>query len=182
MIERPSTIDLIWTDVQAVLTLSLSDPQLSWEDSIGSDHALLRLSWHTTSSLIDHTISQSLSLNTKHLDADKHEAWIADVKAALPVLAPLRTLQLTQTFFHRLTTAIMVANGKHFPTHKPPCARSQPWWDTDCTLAAQQLQHTGQANHEEHQDAQRHLKRTVQLAKRKWAAQTIRESSIWDAL
>ncbi len=39
--ERPSMIDLVWTDVLAELSLSLSDPLVLWADSLGSDHALL---------------------------------------------------------------------------------------------------------------------------------------------
>ncbi len=64
--ERPSTIDLIWTDIMAALSLSLSDPLILWEDSLGSDHALLRLLWHIDTSLIDSTIAHNCALNTKH--------------------------------------------------------------------------------------------------------------------
>ncbi len=70
--EHPSTIDLVWMDVMAALTLSLSDPLISWEDSLGSDHVLLRVHWHIEDTLLDHTIAHSIALNTKHLDWDTH--------------------------------------------------------------------------------------------------------------
>jgi len=173
-------IDLIWTDVQAALTLSLLDPLVLWEDSLSSDHALLRLCWHIDSTLIDHTIAHSLALNTKHLDQPAHDAWIAAVKAALPPLAPLRTLDATKTFFLDLTMAITIANEAHFPHRKPPHARSQPWWNTDCTHATHQLQQAGLAAHVDRQHAQQHLRRVVREAKHSWATKTIHESSIWD--
>ncbi len=85
----------------------------------------------------------------KHLSEDAHNTWILDVKTALPVLHPLSTLQATTDFFLALNTAIMWANEKHFPKRKPPHARSQPWWDVDCTTAAQQLWAAGQGSVDE---------------------------------
>ncbi len=140
--ERPSTIDLIWTDIHASLHLSLLDPLVLWEDSIGSDHVLLRLAWYLGPTLLDQTIAQSLTLHTKHLPDDAHAAWIVDVKCALPMLSSLHTLQLTIDFFLGLTMAITLSNETHFPKRKPTRAWSQPWWNMDCTNAARQLRGT----------------------------------------
>jgi len=129
---------------------------------------------------MDHAITHSVSLNTKHLDAGSHKAWIADVKAALPALLPLRTAHSTRTFFLDLMSAITLANEKHFPLRKLPRAQSQPWWNAECMSAAHCLHLSGHGGHNNCHSVQKHLKRTVQLAKRDWAAKTIRESSIWD--
>ena len=159
---RDSTIDLAWANLAASVAGSFSGVTLSWEGSLGSDHALLRL-YAKSPHNIRTPISHHPTIFDTDLDVEEWDTW----RQLLNDFSPSSDIRL-------LTTADIddCVDAIHFAFHEA-CAQTmkkkgrQParhsrWWTDECTAASIALQ---SASCEERPALNHALKTVVRAAK-----------------
>jgi Reverse transcriptase (RNA-dependent DNA polymerase)/Endonuclease-reverse transcriptase len=175
--ERDSVIDLAWYNDAAIQHATFTGLEVDWAGSLGSDHAMLRITGNPTETFIpDHY--EDLG----HLvDPEKEEEWIQAFKArSLPFLFAQHppSPDEVEEAAKALTDDIQWTNRKVLDRRRPPHPRASPWWTADCAAATQTLHDA--MDPEERKVAHARLRGTVRAAKRKWADDYIREAQLWE--
>ena len=175
--EKDSVIDLAWYNEAAILASTFSELTIDWKGSMGSDHAMLRVSGHTD----EPSAWQDQKTDLGFLvDPDKGEEWISTFKARS--CAPLFQLTPTEAEVEKeaeaFTADIHRTNEEIFCKRCPPHPKASPWWNPACALAAHNLREA--QTPETKSVAQAKLKGTVRAAKRKWADEYIEKAQLWE--
>ena len=174
---RDSTIDLAWANLAASIAGSFSGVSLSWEGSLGSDHALLRLTARSSTKVRSpHTHHPTIF--ESDLGAEEWDEW----KQLLHDFSPSETVPLCTReqiddcvdaihyAFHEACSLVMKKKGR-----QP--ARRAKWWTEECKAASLALQN---ASRTERATLNRTLKKVVRAAKRDWANNYIATANIWE--
>jgi len=175
--ERDSVIDLVWYNEAAVQSSTFTNLSVDWSGSLGSDHALLRITGQTRAAVRQPAQEPDLGLLT---DPERKDQWIQAFKArSLPLLLPSSpTIEGIERAAAGLIADIQHTNEQLFRRRKPFHPKAAPWWNPACAVAAQTLRNA--RNTQEKGIAQRRLKGTVRVAKREWANGVIEKTNLWD--
>ena len=174
---RDSTIDLAWANLAASVQGSFSGTSVSWEDSFGSDHALIRLFVYPSHAMRSPRTHHPTKFDTD-LDADDWDLWrhILNDFTPSPTTALLNPdmvdscVDAIHFAFHEACAQTMKKVGRQ------PARRAR-WWTEDCRAASLRLQH---ASAENRRALARTFKATVRAAKRNWANEYISTANIWE--
>ena len=174
---RDSTIDLAWANLAASAIGSFSGTSISWEDSYGSDHALIRLSVFSPHSTRSPHTHHPTKFDTD-LDTDDWDLWRQILNDFTPPSSTaLHTPSLVDSCvdaihfaFHEVCSQTMKKVGRQ------PAQRVK-WWTEECHVASLNLQ---QASAEDRRELARVLKSTIRAAKRSWADNYISTANIWE--
>ena len=174
---RDSTIDLAWANLAASMAGSFSGVSLSWEGSLGSDHALMRLTTHSTTKVRHPNAHHPTMFNTD-LEAEEWDTWrqlLHDFSLAADIVL-YSTEQIDSCVddihyaFHEACLQVMKKKRRQ------PACRSK-WWTEVCASASIALQN---ASRSDRPALNRTLKAVVRAAKREWANNYISTANIWE--
>ena len=174
---RDSTIDLAWANLAASVAGTFSGISISWERSLGSDHALLRLSARSTTKIRRPHSHHPTKFNTD-LDAEEWDTWkqlLHDFSpsADISLLTPDQVDDCVDAIhyaFNEACSQVMKKRGRQ------PARRAR-WWTDECTTASLALQNADRADRP---TLNRTLKTVVRAAKREWANNYISTANIWE--
>ena len=174
--ERDSVIDLVWYNEAAIQATTFTGLQVDWTGSLGSDHAMMRVTGHIyeTSAPIDNADLGYV------IDPEKGEEWIHAFKSRPRPnhfqLPP--TPDEVEAAAETLMEDIQQTNEEVFHKRRPPHPKASPWWTAACAIATHTLRNA--RDPEERQVAHARLKGTVRAAKRKWADDYIEKAQLWE--
>ena len=175
--DRDSVIDLAWYNEAAILASTFSELTVDWKGSLGSDHAMLRVSCCTREPPPRHDHGADLGFI---IDPDRGAEWTDTFKAKSHAYAfqPTPTEAEVEEEAAALTADIHSTNKEIFRKRRPPHPKASPWWNAACALAAQNLRNAQTT--ETRGIAQARLKGTVRVAKRNWADGYIEKAQLWE--
>ena len=172
-----SVIDLTWRNLMVAELAVFHGTDLDWNGSINSDHALIRTtafpSVHVPPIKADRTNAFDTDLDPEEWER-WHEIFLAHAPPLLPLSSPAEVdscLDTIYSAFNAACTAVMKRKGTA-PVH------NSRWWNADCAMAAQAV--SDATTQESWNQAAKHLKHTVRLAKRNWANQYITSANVWE--
>jgi hypothetical protein len=176
-LDKDSVLDLAWYNEAAILASTFSGLRIDWEGSMGSDHAMLHISGHTSEPSPRSNQEADFGFI---VDLEKGEEWTKAFKARSQ--AALFQLTPTEAEVEKEAEAFMTdihrTNEEILRKCCPPHPKASPWWNAACAVAAQNLRIA--QTPEEKRKAQKKLKGTVRVAKRKWADEYIEKAQLWD--
>ena len=153
---RDSTIDLAWVNLAASVVGSFSGVSLSWEGSLGSDHALMRLTAHSTTKVhhpnahhpnAHHPNAHHPTMFDTDLDTEEWDTWRQLLHDFLPAadIVLHSTEQIDSCVddihyaFHEACSQVMKKKGR-----QPVCHAK--WWTEECASASIALQNASRAD------------------------------------
>ena len=174
--ERDSVIDLAWYNDAAIQNTTFAGLEVDWTGSLGSDHAMLRVTAHPFEVAAPYP-GEDLGYV---VDPDYEEEWVKAFKTRPNphFFQHPPTPDEVEDAAAALTQDIQRTNRKVLSKRRPPHARSSPWWTADCATATQSLRDA--RDPEERKVAHGRLKGTVRAAKQTWADEYIRKASLWE--
>jgi Reverse transcriptase (RNA-dependent DNA polymerase) len=174
--DRDAVIDLAWYNDAAIQSATFTNLEVDWEGSLGSDHAMLRITGH-----IYEANARAKETDLGYvIDPEKREEWIHAFKAR-PCPPPLQhtpTPEEVEEAAAALTEDIQCTTEEIFRKRRPAHPKASPWWNAACAVATQNLRDAlGTADKG---IAQARLKCTVRADKRSWADKYIEDAQLWD--
>jgi hypothetical protein len=196
---QPSVIDLALANNHAVFSGQLGSPEISFEDSLGSDHATLTIPIYPLHSVALVPPPQPAGYRAED---DSKEDWMKEFDMLLPSGPPYAPSHCTElhdqesTSSRRSAIAVTVQTSlKAFDdaiqeachrTLKPKRVldpKGARWWNDACSMAHTSARSA--AAGEEQRAASINLKRTITKAKQDWAHERLHNatdaSDIWAA-
>ena len=174
---RDSTIDLAWANLAASIQGSFSGTSVSWEDSFGSDHALIRLAVHPRHTTRSPHTHHPTKFDTD-LDAEDWDMWRQILNDFVPSpTTNLDTPLLIDSCVDAIHFAFHEACSQTMKKVGRQPARRARWWTDECRDASLRLQ---RASANERRPLARAFKATVRAAKRNWADAYISTANIWE--
>jgi hypothetical protein len=175
---RNSTIDLAWSNMAAAMQGTFFGAEVNFGDSMGSDHALIRViastPFHVTRTPEDRTNRFDMDI-----DAEAWEEWNRIIRfelpPILPILSPSDVDSRVSAIYHAFNEACKATMKS---VGAAPGFNSR-WWNDECKAVAAATK-GGFWTDEEAREANRHLKRVVREAKRSWANDYITTANIWE--
>jgi Endonuclease-reverse transcriptase len=128
----PSVLDLFLLNSAALSSDTLQPPSISFDLSLGSDHAALCSSW-STSLEPDYAHPVPTTLPGFVLDDDLKDQWLLSF-TQLPT-PPITDLTSTCLAASRLHEDILETSALLFKPRKAPDPRGARWWNDDCLAA-----------------------------------------------
>jgi hypothetical protein len=175
---RNSTIDLAWSNMAAAMQGTFFGAEVNFGDSMGSDHALIRVIASTPLHVTRTPEDRTNRFNTD-IDAEAWEEWnhiiCFELPPLLPILSPSDVDSRVSAIYHAFNEACKATMKS---VGAAPGFNSR-WWNDECKAAAAATK-GGFWTDEEAREANRHLKRVVREAKRSWANDYITTANIWE--
>ena len=174
--ERDSVIDLTWCNEAAIQATTFTGLQVDWAGSLGSDHAMLRMTGH----IFAHSEPSDNTDLGYVINPEKGEEW----KQAFKTRSRPNHFQLHPTpeeveaAAEALTEDIQQANEETFHKRRPPHPKASPWWTAACAIATHTLRNA--RDPEERHLAHSRLKGSIRAAKRRWADDYIEKAQLWE--
>ena len=174
--QRDSVLDLLLLNDAALCTGHFSSVSISFQDSIGSDHAALFISWFPPlpPRPYEHSILPGFIL-----DDTLRDSWIKSFSSLpIPTINSIDTLQSAASAFD---SDIYDTCDPLFKRRHTPDFRGVRWWNAHCEAALALVRSTPQG---ERASAGRELRKTMQEAKRAWANDELHHTSpdkLWHA-
>ena len=160
--ERDSVIDLFLLNESALCTGRFSPVSISFEDSLGSDHAAISIFW---SPPLEPTPYSPTTLPGFIIDDNLKDEWIKDFSLLpTPTVSSLSSLTAAAD---TLDTDIYAVSGKYFKRRHTPDFRGLRWWNVHCEAA---LTCVASTRGKSRVTAIRNLRQTIREAKRAWSA------------
>jgi Reverse transcriptase (RNA-dependent DNA polymerase)/Endonuclease-reverse transcriptase len=174
--QRPSILDLVFINSAAVVSDQVSDVSVSFEASLGSDHAGLSLFWSPVTALPDLPPS---TLPGFAIEDDLQASWSkAFALIPLPEITDLQSLQSTAD---RLLDDINGVCATMFRPRKTPDPKGVRWWNVECSTA---LAMVTSCQGQERQRAAKAFRITLADAKRAWGEALLHQTdapNLWQA-
>ena len=174
--QRPSVLDLLLLNSPAMTTDQFSDTSVSFELSLGSDHAALSITWTPLLALppLPHS-----SLPGFAIEDDLKESWCKAFRAIPdPVISSPSSLAIAAD---RLLSNITDTCAALFEPRKTPNPRRVRWWNSTCSAALTMVQY---APLDQRQQASRAFSATLAEERRKWADKYLHyttKTRLWEA-
>jgi hypothetical protein len=175
---RNSTIDLVWHNMAAQVQGTFVGADINFGDSVGSDHALIRTIASTPVPIYRPKVDHTDRFDTD-IDAEAWEDWERLIRFHLPPLTPLPNPDRVNAAVDALYLAFNEACKVTMKTvGVVPCFNSR-WWNEECRDTARAMRE-GFWSDEEQRAANKHLKKVVREAKRRWADEYITTANVWE--
>ena len=159
--ERDSVIDLFLLNDSALCTGRFSPISISFEDSLGLDHAAISIFW---SPPLEPTPYSPTTLPGFVIDDTLKDEWIKDFSyLPTPTISSLPSLTAAAD---ALDTDIYAISGRFFKRRRTPDFRGLRWWNVHCEAA---LTCVASTRGKSRDPAIRDLRQTIREAKRCWA-------------
>jgi hypothetical protein len=175
--DRDSVIDLAWYNDAAIQSSSFADLRIDWDGSLGSDHAMLLISGHTSEEAAALNYGSNLGFV---IDPERGGEWIRAFKERSFhfCFQPTPSPDEVEAAAASLTDDIHQTNEEILRRRRPAHPKASPWWNAACAVATQNLRVAHDA--ESRKTANSRLRGTVNAAKRKWADEYIAQAQLWD--
>ena len=194
---HPSVLDLVLANDAAIFSKQVGEVEISFGDSLGSDHAAVSVDFHPLDSL--HLVPAPRPSGYR-AEPEQRDAWVKEFTMSLPPCLPYTPSHCTapndrestserwstiavaaQTSLKLFDDAIQIASQRTLKPKRGLDPKGTRWWNDECSVAhTQAWTATGEARHE----VSLNLKRTVIAAKRKWAHDRLHHAldpaDIWD--
>jgi hypothetical protein len=175
---RNSTIDLAWSNMAAAMQGTFFGAEVNFGDSMGSDHALIRVIASTPAHVSRTPEDRTNRFNTD-IDAEAWEEWNRIIRFELPPLLPILSPPDVDSRVCAIYHAFNEACKATMKSVGAAPGFNSRWWNDECKAAAAATK-GGFWTDEEAREANRHLKRVVREAKRSWANDYITTANIWE--
>ena len=160
--ECDSVLDLFLLNDSAFATGRFSPMMISFNDSLGLDHAALSIFW---SPPFEPTTYSPTILPGFILDDSLKDSWMKDFSLLpTPTISSLSSLSATAD---ALDMDIYTISGKYFKCHHTPDFRGLRWWNVHCEATLTCIAAT---RGESHTTAIKDLCWTIREAKRAWSS------------
>ena len=174
--QHPSVLDLSLLNAPAIASDQFSDTSVSFEQSLGSDHAALSLSWTLLHALPP---LPRLTLLGFAIEDDLKESWCKAFKVIPdPIISSPSSLAIAAT---RLLSDITDTCASLFEPRKTADPRSVRWWNTTCSAALTAVQY---ASPNERQMASCAFSAILETEQRKWVDDYLHymaKHKLWEA-
>ena len=174
---RSSTIDLVWANLAATVQGTFQGAHVLWNESIGSDHALIRTLACTPYKVKRHREDRTNRFDTD-IDADAWEEWGRILAVETPKPQPLHTPGEVDETVHAIYNAFNEACKATMKRKGAAPGFNSRWWNDDCREAAEAVRSA--ESDKDRQRLSKELKRVTQRAKREWADRYITAANIWE--
>ena len=160
--ERDSVLNLFLLNDCTIVTGHFSPMTISFDNSLGSDHAALSIFWSPPFEPI--TYSPTI-LPGFIIDDALKDSWIKDFSLlSMPTISSISSLS---TAADTLDTDIYVISGKYFKRRHTPDFRGLRWWNIHYEAT---LTHVATTKGKSHSTAIKDLRRTIHKAKCAWSS------------
>jgi hypothetical protein len=174
--QRPSVLDLVLLNSPALMSGLFSDASVSFEESLGSDHAAMVVFWTPS-----HTLPSTppSPLPGFAVEDDMQASWsLAFAAIPDPVISGPPSLVIAA---ERLLTDIAEVSTSLFGPRRPPDPRGVRWWSPACSAALAAVRSAPRA---ERQMASRAFSSILASERRRWADEFVHYTAskqIWEA-
>jgi hypothetical protein len=179
--QRDSTIDLVWSSTEALAWARVSEVEVTFADSVGSDHAALTWTWSPARA--DAADKSNNPTATGYvIDLTERDAWSARCAEQLNTTPPadLASKAGLDREAETLVAAMTSASAAVFKPRRVRKGEIQKWWNANCNHAVQRVKEADSAT--ERTAAHHRLRQVIRKAKREWADTIMAEASgddIW---
>jgi hypothetical protein len=175
---RNSTIDLVWRNMAAQIQGTFVGANVNFGDSVGSDHALIRTIASTPAPIYRTKVDHTDCFDTD-IDAEAWEEWERLLRFHLPPLTPLCNPDQVDSAVDALYVAFNEVCKATMKTVGVAPGFNSQWWNEECRIVAQTMR-GGFWSDKEQRAANKHLKKVVREAKRRWADEYITTANVWE--
>ena len=169
-------LDLALINEAAAISGQISDLQISFDESISSDHAALRLLWYPAETI---ALAPPPKLSGFVIDELLRDSWtkLFGLCPTVPI-SDITSLDLAACQLH---SDIDHASAENFKPCRAPDPRGVRWWNPDCDIA---LHSVHASRGVPRKIAVRHLRRTIAASKHNWShsfLHHITSDKLWEA-
>jgi ribonuclease HI len=177
--QRDSTIDLVWASTEALAWARVSEVEVAFDSSVGSDHAALTWTWSPSRSEAADR-SQDLAATGYVIDPAERDEWMARCAEQLQNAPPADLSEVAglDREAETLVAAMSAASAAVFKPRRVRKGEVQKWWNADCDHAAKRVKEADCAT--ERKAAHHRLRHVIRKAKREWADTITAEASSSD--
>jgi len=173
---RPSVLDLALINEAAAISGQISDLQISFQESISSDHATLRLLWYPAEAI---ALAPPPTLTGFKVDDLYMDSWLKIFgPLPSPTITDIASLDHAASQLHH---DIDHASSQLFSRRKAPDPRGVRWWNPDCDVA---LSGVYASSGPPKKLAVKNLRRVIARSKREWAHSFLHHTTsenLWEA-
>jgi len=173
---RPSVLDLALLNEAAAISGQISDLQISFLESLSSDHAALRLLWYPAESI---ALSPPPVLTGYAVDDLYMDSWL---KIFGPLPSPsIHDIPSLDAAAIQLHHDIDLASSRVFSPRKAPDPRGVRWWNPECDAALSGVYANSGAPKKV---AIKNLRKVIAQSKRQWAHDFLHHTTstnLWEA-
>jgi hypothetical protein len=144
--QRDSTIDLVWSSTKALAWARVSEVEVTFDESLGSDHAALAWTWSPNrSEAADKTNDPTATGYV--VDPAERDAWSARCAEQLAEAghADLESKAGLDREAKTLVTAMTSASAAVFKPRHIRKGEIQKWWNANCEHAVQRVKEADSA-------------------------------------
>jgi hypothetical protein len=176
-----STLDLVWTSTDMIGRRQLSEVNVSFDESLGSDHAALSWDWTPTQANATDT-SLDPKIKGYVTDPAKKKEWSESCALLLKRTNSMDRAAWSPAALESEAGALIDAmTGASHATFKPrrhTQGEAQKWWSPECSDAVEKVQGADRGPNKT--AASRALRSVIRKAKRAWADKVTSEVSAND--
>ena len=173
---HPSVLDLALINEAAAISRQISDLQISFDESISSDHTALRLLWYPAKAI---ALAPPPKLSGFMVNELLRDSWTKLFGLCpSPPISDTASLDLAARQLH---SDMDRASAENFKPRRAPDPRGVRWWNPDCDVA---LHSVHASRGEPCKQAVRHLRRTIAASKRNWSHSFLHHTTadkLWEA-
>ena len=173
---HPSVLNLALINEAAVISRQISDLQISFDESISSDHAALCLLWYPAEAI---ALAPPPELSGFIVDELLRDSWtkIFSLCPSTPI-SDAASLDLAAQQLH---SDMDQASAENFKPRRAPDPRGVRWWNPDCDVA---LHSVHASRGKPRKQAVKHLRCTIAASKRNWSHSFLHHTTadkLWEA-
>ena len=174
--QRDSVLDLVWVNQVAWEDGTFGCPVYSWEESLHSDHALIRVLCSVPQKVPRIPIDKPCGFHTNASPKD-WELWDKALRFALRPQPALSSSKEVDDAVDNIYDAIFAACKAALKKKGDSPGRKAAWWSNECYALVTRIQ---AAAREDRPPLQRELKRLIRKSKREWADEYIANAEVWE--
>ena len=174
---RDSTLDLVWCNFAASIQHTFLGAQVDWKGSVGSDHALIRMTASTPLKVKRRREDCTNRFDTD-ISMEDWKLWSNILRQILPPITPLLRPEDIDICINTIYRAFNTACVETMKQKGPAPGFCSRWWNDSCREATHALQNAG--SDEARRQLHKNLEHVVKIAKREWADSYITTANIWE--
>ena len=174
--QRDSVLDLVWVNQVAWEDGTFDSPVYSWEESLHSDHALIRICCSVPQKVPRVPTDKPCGFHT-NASPNAWELWDKALRFALRPQTALASSKDIDDAVDNIYDAIFAACKAALRKKGDSPGRKAAWWTDECYALVRRIQ---TAPREDQPPLQKDLKRLIKKSKREWADEYISNAEVWE--
>lgn len=174
--QRDSVLDLVWVNQMAWEDGTFGPPTYSWEESLHSDHSLIRIPCSPGVKIPRVATDKPVGYHT-NVPPGTWDLWSKALRFALRPLPTFTSTRDIDNMVDNLYEAIFDACKAALKPKGNAPGRKAAWWTNECYEAVRCIQ---QVSEEHHPPLQKALRKLIKVTKHQWAEDYIITADVWE--